>query len=227
MRKFLAALILTLFLSGCLNITEEVFLEKDGSGKYVMTVDMEKMMEMMEMVKAFAPDSLKDKNTNLDESMLDSLQTAMGDLSTVPGISEFTKGKKDGKTYEVSFRFRDVRALNEAMRKRNEKAASKEDMYQFRPGSFEFRDTTGFGITNALNELDASQSDSLQAGMEMIRLMFGDMTYTTIYHFPGKVRDFTNKDAKLDPDGKTLRLQVNLFEKEKRTSLRNKISYKN
>jgi hypothetical protein len=223
MKRILVAFVALLFLGGCINITEEVFLEKDGSGKYVMTLDMEKMMEMMEMAKAFAPDSLQDQS--LDLNMMDSLENAMGDLSTVPGITEFTKGKKDKNTYEISFRFKDIRALNEAMRKRNQKATATEDAYAFNPGTFEFRDTTSFGLNNIMKELDQSQTDSVMAAMEMMRTIMGDMTYNTIYHFPGKVTNFTNKNATLDPDGKTLRLQVNLFDKENSITLRNKVSY--
>lgn len=224
MKKLLVA-ILTIFLfTGCINITEEIFLEKDGSGKYVMSLDMEKMMEMVDMMKALAPDSAKGKDMDMDGSLMDSLQNSMGDLSSVPGITEFRKEKKDKNTYQISFRFKDIKALNDAMRKRNEKAANKDDVYAFSRGNFEFRDTTNFGVNNALNDL--AGSDSAQAAMEMVRAMMGDMTYTTIYHFPGKVKNFSNKDAKLDSDGKTLRLQVNMLDREKVSTLRNKVSYK-
>ena len=38
-------------LSGCLSITDEVFLEKDGSGKYATTIDLSKFKEMLDMLK--------------------------------------------------------------------------------------------------------------------------------------------------------------------------------
>jgi hypothetical protein len=68
---------LCLFLTGCLNITEEIFLEKNGSGRYVSTIDMTKMKEMLDMLKAFAPDSSGSKEYDL--SKLDSVGDMMGD----------------------------------------------------------------------------------------------------------------------------------------------------
>lgn len=226
MKKILPVLLAVLFLSGCINITEEVFLEKNGSGKYVMTLDMEKMMEMMDMLKSFAPDSAT-AGKELDGSAMDSLVNTMGgDLSAVPGITEFKKEKQGKSTVVVSFRFRDIQALNDAMRKRNEKSSNKEDLYAFSKGSFEFRDTTNFGLNDAMKELNNAGSDSLQAAMEMVRAMMGDMTYTTIYHLPGKVKNISNKDAVISADGKTVTLKVNMMDRQKAMSLRNKVSYK-
>ena len=59
----------------------------------------------------------------------------------------------------------------------------------------------------------------------MFKSMMGDMNYTTIYHLPGKVSSFSNKDAKLDADGKTLRLTINLMERSKQMTLENNIRY--
>ena len=226
MKKLIAVLASLLFLSGCIQITEEVFIEKDGSGKYQMIVDMEQMQEMMDMFKALGADSSKE-NVDLGGAAFDSLQNSMGDLSGVPGISEFTKEKK-GNTVIISFRFRDVKALNDAMRKRSEKTANREDLYVYTPGNFEFRDTTVFGLGDldgAMKGADGG-SDSTAMAMEMVKGLMGDMTYTTIYHFPGQVTNFTNKDAQLDADGKTLRLKINMFDKDKQATLQNKVTYK-
>jgi hypothetical protein len=223
MKKFMFVLLSALFLSGCINITEEIFLEKDGSGKYLMTLDMEKMQEMLEMFKTLSPDSTQTKDLNM--SAMDSIQNTMGDLASIPGITEYKKEKK-GNTYLFSFRFKDVKALNDAMKKRNEKQVDKGDMYSYSPGNFSFNDTTAFGLNDAMNELNKEAgSDSTQAAMEMFKGMMGDMTYTTIYHFPGRVLNYSNKDAKLDTDGKTLRLELNMMDKEKVSTLRNKVTY--
>lgn len=226
MKKLIAVLASLLFLSGCIQITEEVFIEKDGSGRYQMIVDMEQMQEMMDMFKALGADSSKE-NVDLGGAAFDSLQNSMGDLSNVPGISEFTKEKK-GNAVIISFRFRDVKALNDAMRKRSEKTANREDLYVYSPGNFEFRDTTVFGLgelDGAMKGMDGG-SDSTAMAMEMVKGLMGDMTYTTIYHFPGQVTQFSNKDAQLDADGKTLRLKINMFDKDKQATLQNKVTYK-
>ena len=225
MKKIIVVLLSALLLSGCLDITEEVFLEKDGSGRYVTTIDMSKMQEMLEMFKSFSPDAKE--GGNMDLSNLDSMQNMMGDLSGVPGISEVRKERVDSNIFRVSFRFRDVRALNDAMRKRNEKQATMGDMYSFSPGSFTCNDTTMMGLNKAMQEMngEVGASDSMAMAMQMIQGMMGDMTYRTIYHFPGKVSSFSNQEAKLSEDGKTLRLEINLFDKEKSHTLQNKVAF--
>lgn len=225
MKKIIVVLLSALFFSGCLNITEEVFLEKDGSGRYITTIDMSKMQEMLEMLKAFSPDAQEGNKSDL--SNLDSMQNMMGDLSGIPGISDFRKEKKDSNIYVISFRFKDVKALNAAMSKRNQKDAMGGDKYSFSPGSFTCNDTTMMGLNKAMEELngEAGSSDSVAMAMQMFQGMMGDMTYRTIYHFPGKVTSYSNKEATLSEDGKTLRLEINLFDKEKTHTFQNKVSF--
>lgn len=224
MKKILPVLLTALLLSGCINITEEIFLEKNGSGKYSMTMDLEKAVEMMDMLKSFAPDSLGGEGKDMGGNMFDSVKQNFDVFDSVPGITNVKKEQK-GNTISVSFDFKDIRALNEAMRRRNKKAENTKDLYGFAPGSFSFKDTTAFGLTDAMKDLDQAGSDSMAASMEMIKAMMGDMTYNTIYHLPGKVTQFSNKDAKLDADGKTLRLSVNLLDRTKSFTLENNISY--
>jgi len=226
MKKILSALLCVFLFTGCIHISEEIFLEKNGSGRYVMTMDLEKMMEMVEMARAFAPDSALKKAGDLDATVMDSLQNAMGDLSSVPGITEFRKQRKDKNSFEISFRFRDVAALNAAMRKRNQRDPGTQDLYAFSKGHFAYIDSSNFGLNDALRSLDGLAQDSLQAGMEMIRSMMGDMSYTTIYHMPGRVKEFTNKEATLDADGNTVRLRINMLDRSGTSSLMNGITYK-
>ena len=100
-------------------------------------------------------------------------------------------------------------------------------MYSFSPGSFTCNDTTMMGLNKAMQGMngDVAASDSMAAAMQMLQGMIGDMTYRTIYHFPSKVSAFTNKDAKLSEDGRTLKLEINLFDKEKTHTLQNKVSF--
>jgi uncharacterized protein YceK len=223
MKKIFLVLLTALFLSGCINITEEIFLEKNGSGKYAMTMDLEKAVEMMDMLKSFAPDSLAGdmKQGNILDSVKDNFKV----FDSIPGITNVKKEQK-GNVFTVSFDFKDIATLNEAMRKRNKKTETQKDLYTFAPGSFSFQDTTAFGMNDAMKELDgAGSADSSAAAMEMFKSMIGDMNYSTIYHLPGKVSSFSNKEAKLDPDGKTLRLTVNLLERSKQMTLENNIRF--
>ncbi len=223
---------LCLLLTGCLNITEEIFLEKNGSGRYVSTMDISKMKEMLDMVKAFAPDTAATKE--IDVSKLDSIGDMMGDFSGIPGITNIKKEKKDENIYVVSFDFKDINALNEAMKRKNKKDSASElqprgDFFSFSPGQFNCNDTSLSGINDAMKNLNGapSDNDSMAMAMTMIKGMMGDMKYTSIYHLPGKVTSYSNKLATLSEDGKTLTLVLNLFdESQQNKTLLNKIQYK-
>jgi hypothetical protein len=228
-KNLIAIAFLSLFLTGCLNITEEIFLEKNGSGRYVSTLDMSKMKEMLDMVKAFAPDSTG--SNEMDLSKLDSISDMLGDFSGIPGITNIKKEKKDENTYIVSFDFKDIASLNEAMKRKNKKDSIQTagDFFSFTPGQFTCNDTSLSGINDAMKGLSGEQAsnDSVAMAMTMMKGMMGDMKYTSIYHFPGKVTSYSNKLATLSEDGKTLTLVLNLFdESQQNKTLQNKIQYK-
>jgi len=217
---------LCLLLTGCLNITEEIFFEKNGSGKYVSTIDLTKLNEMLEMMKAFAPDSTKPKDIDITDSFADML----GDFSGIPGITDLKKEKKDENTYSVSFRFSNVKALNEAMKRKNKKdsVVATGDFFSFSPGEFSCNDTSLSGLNSAMKGLNEPQAnDSMAMAVNMMKGMMGDMKYTSIYHFPGKVTSFSNKLATVSEDGKTLTLVLNLFdESQQNKTLQNKVQFR-
>jgi hypothetical protein len=63
--------------------------------------------------------------------------------------------------------------------------------------------------------------------VNMMKGMMGDMKYTTIYHFPGKVTSYSNKLATVSEDGKTLTLVLNLFdESQQNKTLQNKVQFR-
>jgi hypothetical protein len=187
------------------------------------------MKEMLDMVKAFAPDS--SGSNDMDLSKLDSVSEMLGDFSGIPGITNIKKEKKDENTYIVSFDFRDIAALNEAMKRKNKKDSVQAtgDFFSFTPGQLTCNDTSLSGINDAMKGLggDQASNDSVAMAMTMMKGMMGDMKYTSIYHFPGKVTSYSNKLATLSEDGKTLTLVLNLFdESQQNKTLQNKIQYR-
>lgn len=233
MKNFWILVISSLLFTGCINITDELFLEKDGSGRYITTIRMDKLQEMMEMVKEFAPDSVK--NNDLMATMQDSLQQMMSDLSKVPGISDVKNENPDKSTVSISFRFRDVNALNAALKKRSSKADGG-DYFSYTNGTFSCNDKSVSGMGDLMKELDNSK-DSLKLGTEapdmdpeqmktMMKTLGWSPTMTTIYHFPGKVTGFSNKLAKLSEDGKTVTLELDLLDDNKEKTLENQIRFK-
>ncbi len=235
MKKILVVLTACcLTLSSCLNITEELFLENDGSGTYTTTVKMDKLQELMEMVKSFAPDSIK--NDQSLGSLQDSLQMVMSELSNVPGISEIRSEKPDSSSFTVSFRFKDVQALNAALKKRNKGNLNTGDIFTYAKGSFSCNDKSVGGMSSLMDNAALGNNDPNATGTEqaidpeqakgMIKMLGLNMTMKTIYHFPGKVKNFTNKMAQLSPDGKTLTLELDLLDDNKDKTLENKIEFR-
>lgn len=220
-------------LAGCFNVTDELFLEEKGNGTFQTTMDMSGMKDMINMLKTMMPDSLKDKGEGMEGlGALDSLETMWKELETIPGISEVKRVKKEEMIFTVSFRFANIKALNEAMAARNKKdsgyTAPAMDFYTFKKGQLVCNDTSMAGIGDAMKEISGEKSKDDPSGMDlsMLKTMMGDMKFTSIYHLPGKITDYTNKNAKLSEDGKTISLEINLSESDRVQTLQNDIKFK-
>ena len=183
------------------------------------------------MFKTMMPDSSGEGNDELNNlNSLDSLQQLWKDIDNVAGITEVKRTKKEEMVFEISFRFADIKALNTAMTKKNKSDDSVKvsgDFYSFTKGEFSCNDTSFGGIGEMMKGLNSgmAENDSVAMAMNMLKGFMGDMKYTSIYHLPGKVNSFSNKNAKLSEDGKTLTLEINLSETEKDQTLKNTIRY--
>jgi hypothetical protein len=228
MKRYIYTLlaIVCLTLTSCLQITEEIFLEADGSGRFVTRIDAGKMMEMMEMVKNFLPDSLRD-SPELSGSLNDSLLISWAGLDKIPGISQINKTKDKDNVQTLSFQFRDMEALNQAIfiKQVAEPKTPRPDsmtVFSLQKG----RLVWNHPLPDAMGELGAAMPADKGLDPDMIRNMAGDMTYTTILHLPGKVTDHTNRRAALGEDGKTVTLVTDLFDRESLKSRHNDIKFK-
>ena len=224
-------LITSFVFAGCFDIKEEIFLEKNGSGKYITTIDMTQLKDMLDMLKTMMPDSIKESTDELKSlNSLDSIQTMWKDIDQVAGVTDVKRVKKGEMIYEISFRFADIKALNTAMTKKNKSDDSVKvsgDFYTFSAGQFACNDTSFGGVGDMMKGLNGSagQDDSTAMAMNMMKGFMGDMKYTSIYHLPGKVSSFSNKNAKLSEDGKTITLEINFSDTEKEQTLKNNIRY--
>lgn len=224
-----AAIFLTLLafvvVPGCLDIEEEVFINADGSGTYVNHVDMNGIVDMIMMM---APDSVKEEIGANPDMFLDSLfqsQEMTSSLAVMAeryeeqdGVSNAATTMVDG-TMTISFDFASVESLNLALSQ-----TAEENELGFLTPSFAWK-------KGRLTRLAGSSSDEmdeeLQSQMEMMKMMMGDATYTTRYHFPGKVKSNTNQDASLLDAGKTVVVEHSLLEvMEDPTLLGNEIKFK-
>ena len=218
--------------SGCINITEEIFLEGGGGGRYETVIDMRKMMEMMKMVGTMLPDSAREGMPDLSNlNLKDSVQSMWAGMEAVEGISEVRRDGSDDGLMKVSFRFRDIKALNRAlaMRSKGGETDGNREEYAFEKGRFTCKTESISGMEDALKGLDeavGAGKDSAALNVEMLRMMMGDMTYKTVYHLPGGVTDFSNKAAKVSGDGRTVTLTLDQLDNKKPRTLFNEIRYK-
>lgn len=224
-----AAIFLTLltfiFVPGCLDIEEEVFINADGSGTYVNHVDMKGIVDMIMMM---APDSVKEEIGDNPDMFLDSLFQSQEMTSSLAvmveryqdleGVTNAASDMTDG-VMMIRFDFASVESLNLALSE-----TAEENELGFLTPSFAWK-------KGRLTRLAGSSSDEmdeeLQSQMEMMKMMMGDATYTTRYHFPGSVKSNTNEDASLLDAGKTVVVEYSLLEvMEDPTLLSNEIKFK-
>jgi hypothetical protein len=223
-------------LTGCLHIIEEVTFRGKGNGTYAMTLDMSELKGMMDMMKGMMPDSLNTDSTAILGSeapeaapAVDNSMTQMGgeisnvanSLKDIPGVSNVvevndTVNLKFGYTFD----FADVAALNRALKIINkDKFDNKSDeVFKFTGKSFERIDAGDLGeqIKKSLAE---GEEESGEEALDMMKMMFGDMSYKQIYHFPDRsIKKADNKLAELSDDNHTMTITIKPFDEEQQKS---------
>jgi hypothetical protein len=101
-----------LLLSGCLTIEENYTFKKDGSGTMEYVVDLSEMADLMKGLPG-GKDGAKSKDDGVGAM---DLNDNLAKLKSLPGISKVKlKKEKDGYVQRLSFRFKDIAALNGAL----------------------------------------------------------------------------------------------------------------
>lgn len=213
MKKFqlIAGLLLTMMVfTSCFDLIEEVHYKKDGSGTYKFTMDMSGLKGLMAM--AMASDSTGDFKMDTLSAISKELSNKVQDLDGISNIKEISD--VENFVFGVEFDFKDVKALNLAMKEgfsENELGDSSADKSFFSASkkSFQRIDARGFG--GMLDEM-ISGSMGEEGEMEMAQMFLKDVSYTMIYHFDRKVKKISNKEATVSDDKKTVTLKYFLFD---------------
>jgi hypothetical protein len=217
---------------GCFNVTDELTIESGGGGTFSTRIDATRMMEMMKMMETMVPDSAMEDPGLMDMNLKDSLMKTWTDLEKTPGISEVKRTVDGESVFTISFRFNDVVALNRALASRSKDSLGNPKdptSYSLEKGRLvcNLSSLTGMGdALKGLGEMPGAEADSSAMNMEMLKMMLGEMKYTSIHRVPGKVVDYTNKKAKLSPDGRTVTLEIDLLDQESTHSMHNDIKFK-
>lgn len=202
-------------MTACFDITEEITVNKNGSGTYTSITDASKLSEQLQMLAAM------DTTGQLIPKMKFSLDSTFNEnfkqYATLKGVSKIKVDTSTAYVYKVTLDFEDINALN-AVINVDKKEAAQKNLYSWSKGKLTRKDS-GIGGMGEMDMEDESQK-------EMAKSMLKDMKYNIIYHFPKKVSGMTNKDAKLSDDKKTVKLECSLLDiMDKKVSLSNEVKY--
>ncbi|HMX41240.1 MAG TPA: hypothetical protein PKD78_12965, partial [Saprospiraceae bacterium] len=211
-------------ITGCLHIVEEVTFKDKGSGQYALTLDMSEVKGMMDMLNTMPADSTGGgaPAAQQDNSMTQMGQEISGVATTLKGIEGITNVVELNDTaafkFGYSFDFADVAALNRALKIVNkDKYDSKVDeVYKFTGKSFERLSAGDMGeeIKKALAE-GGGEEDGGEEAMDMMKMMFADMSYKQIYHFPDRaIKKQNNTLGEISEDKHTLTITLKPFDEE-------------
>lgn len=215
-------------LSGCLDIEEQISLNRNGSGSYSITIDMEEVMSMLQSFMEADQSGQLNIFDTMDSTLREQVQTLRG----VSGLSNVSH-QAEGYTFKISYDFDKVATLNEALSSGGGISGGMggflgagEDVetgpsYVWTKKSFERVQTP------IQNLFEATEDEEMAGMMSMAKMMMADASYKITYQMPGKVKKMTNPEAKLSEDKKSVILDVELLDiLEGNAELSNKIAFK-
>lgn len=223
-KSFLLGALLILATS-CLDIQESIYMRNNGSGKFALTVnleDLESLMELMAQVSGdqeAGKDFMDDADVNFDD-LKKKLERQEG-ISQVKTIRE-----NSDKLLGIAFEFSDVQALNKAIKELNKdenKDNAGQDYFTYRNGELIRLNT--LGVKDQVQRKIETEIDISIDGV-MLGNLLKDMTYTTKYTFEKPVKKTSNPGSKITNEGKTVTLTYHFFDDETATnSLGNNITF--
>ena len=222
-----------LSLTSCIDIVEELFLKKDGTGTYSITMDMSGIMAdggIRSLMQMAGEDAASEDNpfsgddpVEMDTIMYmkdapDSVRLAFGNDALLNKISihqQISESKELMKTV-FSIKFDKLSEVEEFLNNMDKLQGADNPMAGAGGGLL----PSGNGklklfslAKRSLTRFPAVQSDQSALGEEemgMMKMMMADASYKTIYHLPGKVKAATMKNAVVD--GKTVTVEYSMTE---------------
>jgi hypothetical protein len=209
----LAASVFTM--TACFDITEDITVNKDGSGTYVSITDASKLSEQLQMFAAM------DTTGELIPKMKYTLDSAFAanfkQYAEIKGISKINVDTSKEYVYKVTLDFANIDALNAVMNV-DKKEDSQKNLYAWSKGKLTRKDS-GIGGMGEMDMEDEQQK-------EMAKSMLKDMKYIIIYRLPKKVSSISNKEAKILDGKKTVKLECSLLDvMDKKVKLSNEVQF--
>ncbi len=230
--RFLILLACLFSMTSCIDIIEELSLQKGGQGKYVITMDMSSLMEegMRDMLKGMAGEegaSLNDIPSEMDTTMYfsnapDSVRSQFEHPEILDKVSFRTQISEANELMRMTFSidFDELKQIDYFL--------ADIDKMQGDSGGLPGGGLGGGGglfptalstkslfslAKRKLTRSTAPQGDDEKLEGEelaMMKMFFADASYTNIYHLPGKVKKTTMPNAQID--GKKLTIVTPLMD---------------
>ena len=215
-------LVILVHLSSCLEIYERIVINKNGSGKAELTLDLSKLKSTLDLIGRMGAPG------NREITSEDPVWSAKSDfvakkelIDNLNGISdciivEDTATSKIG----LKFSFSDVESLNGAMNIISDIDSTDvaEEYFVFRKREFRRVETNDF------EELNLSNASDDENVLNVIPL-FEDMRYVMEYTMPKKIKSVTNNNATLSLDGKTVILSYDILKYQEGKTVANTIRF--
>lgn len=216
-KNFLLFFTLTFMVTGCLELTEEITINKDGSGTYVNNLDVSKYIEQMEALSGMDSNN-KQMISDFKKGMDSSFQLMVLKYKAINGVSAAKLDTSIANFYTISFNFSGVDVLNKAL-DIDKKEKEEKELYSWSKGTLVRR---GGGVT-MINELMGSE----EGKEELMESYSSEMYYNLIYHLPGAVKKMSNDKALLSDNKKTVTLKTSFSDVKKNAKLlMNEVKYK-
>lgn len=186
-----------IFLSGCITIHEDYKFNKNGSGTMEYTIDMSKLLSMMQSFS----ESENSEDLQIDQSFIEATE----ELKSIKGISNVSlTGNNSEYIYGIKYDFTDIDVLNEAM-----SSILKQESHYSKYISIDGKKITRHSVISdefSFDKLKGKEEGEIDK--ETMQGIFEQMKYFITMNFQRPVKSVTTM-ADYNIKGKTIFLETN------------------
>jgi hypothetical protein len=178
---WLVALLCLNLTTGCLEIREEIVFKKNFSGQLSYTLDLSRLKELFSMLGGGTQST---EAGGLVAGMSIGLKAQADKLQSIPGISRVSfSGSEKDLVYRLTFRFRNLDALNRALSEYNQ--AANGTRFELSADRKTLTKYVGVPATGKFQEFkeQIEQSDSSRQMFGMMKLFMKDAQFISSWKF--------------------------------------------
>ncbi|MFK7810716.1 MAG: hypothetical protein AB8F74_23105 [Saprospiraceae bacterium] len=230
--KYFMVFTLMIVMTSCLDIMEELTMKKNGSGKYILTLDMSSMMEegMRDMLKGMAQqegegDFMSEMPSEMDTMIYfnnadDTLKAKFQHPEILEKIAIRTQISESKELMKMTFAldFDKLKEVDYFLADLDKLQGDGGGLPGVGGGGGLFPTASEDNPLFKLKKRKLSRSipekseDLNMEGEElsMMKMFFSDAAYTTVYNMPGKIKKTSMKNAEVD--GKQIKIVTPLMD---------------